>query len=145
MLQVITNSSVLLNVLPEGQLLKLHCNLMSTIISSLCDDDRILATVPMLITVTGLGRTSAGGAPPFFIDSPPAGCKEAPASLPVATHALSLCLHSHAAITAAGSYPLPNHVRASNLPSIKAMQREFMLACHGNERRSGESFEQVDR
>lgn len=38
-----------------------------------------------------------------------------------------------------------SNVRASNLLSIKAMQREILLACQRNKRTSGESFEQVDR
>lgn len=78
--------------------------------------------------------------------SPPA-VKEASAS-PSASHRsphmLSLST-AHTAIATAASYPAHANVRASNLSSIKAMQREFMLACHRKKRRSGESFEQVDR
>ncbi len=61
-------------------------------------------------------------------------------------HMLSPSLSTaHTAITAAASYPAHADVRASNLSSIKAMQREFVLACHRKKGKSGESFEQVDR
>lgn len=76
--------------------------------------------------------------------SPPA-VKEASASH-CSPHMLSLSLSTvHTAISTAASYPAHASVGASNLSSIKAMQREFMLACHRKKGRSGESFEQVDR
>lgn len=70
--------------------------------------------------------------------------KTASVCLPSACHTCSLST-AHTAIAAAASYPAGADVSASNLSSIKAMQREFMLVCYGKKRRSGESFEQVDR
>lgn len=108
------------------------------------------AGVHTVIRTTALRRTSVCWAPPFFINSLllQSKRKHLPAPQPPPPLARHTCSRStaHAAIAAAAaSYPAHTDVRASNLSSIKAMQREFMLACHGNERRSGESFEQVDR
>lgn len=77
--------------------------------------------------------------------SPLQSMKRLPPPLP-ASQALSFSPSTgHTAIATAASYPAHANVGACNLSSIKAMQREFMLACHRKKRRSGESFEQVDR
>lgn len=109
----------------------------------------ILTGVPTQIRMTGLRMTPVRWTPPFLSTVSPHSLKGSiclPLCLPAPHHTSSLPVSTaHTAIAAAVSYPARTDVGASNLSSIKAMQREFMLACHGNERRSGESFEQVDR
>lgn len=109
----------------------------------------ILTGVLTQIRMTGLRMTPVRWTPPFLSTVSPHSLKGSiclPLCLPAPHHTSSLPVSTaHTAITAAVSYPAHTDVGASNLSSIKAMQREFMLACHENERRSGESFEQVDR
>lgn len=89
-------------------------------------------------------------APPFFMDFCPPAAEEAsgsPSACPRQPHTLpafSLCSPHRYRCSCWLSGSCYN-VRASNLLSIKAMQREILLACQRNKRTSGESFEQVDR